>query len=46
MWFLSHAGFRKLRAETERHLMKGEKVRLLLYGDGGFNRYRMEVMVD
>jgi hypothetical protein len=40
--FLETADFRKLRAESEKHLVEGKKVRFVLYLEKGKPRYEMK----
>jgi hypothetical protein len=40
--FLETADFRKLRAESEKHLIEGKKVRFILTSEKGKPRYEMK----
>jgi len=40
--FLETADFRKLRAESEKHLIEGKKVRFILISEKGKPRYEMK----
>jgi hypothetical protein len=40
--FLESTDFRKLRAESEKHLIEGEKVKFVLYWEKGKPRYEMK----
>ena len=42
--FLETADFRNLRAESEKHLLEGRKVRFVLYLEEGPPRYDMQVI--
>ncbi|HEX9976899.1 MAG TPA: hypothetical protein VGA82_06570 [Dehalococcoidales bacterium] len=42
--FLESADFNKLRAESEKHLLEGRKVRFIVYLDRGQPRYEMQVI--
>jgi hypothetical protein len=44
--FLETADFRKLRAESERHLIEGKKVRFILTLAKGKPRYEMKYEAD
>ena len=41
--FLETTDFRKLRAESEKHLLDGKKVKFLVYREGELPRYEMQV---
>ncbi len=41
--FLENADFKRLRSESEKHLMKGERVVFLLWEEGGKPRHEMRV---
>jgi hypothetical protein len=41
--FLESADFNKLRAESEKHLVEGRKVRFIVHLDRGQPRYEMRV---
>ena len=41
--FLENADFRKLRAESERHLLKGQKVKFVVRMEGKVLKYDMQV---
>ncbi len=41
--FLETANFHKLRAESEKHLVEGKKVRFVLTPDKGRPRYEMKI---
>jgi hypothetical protein len=41
--FLETADFRKLRAESEKHLLAGKKVKFLVYREDELPRYEMQV---
>ena len=42
--FLETADFRKLRAESEKHLLEGRKVKFVLYLEQGTSKYDMQVI--
>jgi len=42
--FLETTDFRKLRAESEKHLLEGRKVRFVLYLEEGTPQYDMQVI--
>ena len=41
--FLETADFRKLRAESERHLVEGRHVKFVVYAEGGVSRYEIRI---
>ncbi len=41
--FLETADFKKLRAESERHLVEGRYVKFVVYFDGGITKYDTQV---
>ncbi len=41
--FLETADFRKLRRESEAYLLKGEKVKFILYREGNETKYRLSI---
>ena len=41
--FLETADFRKLRAESEKHLIEGKKVKFILTSEKGKPRYEMKI---
>lgn len=41
--FLETADFRKLRSESEPHLVAGQKVTFVVYPEGGSAGYRMQI---
>ena len=42
--FLESADFRKLRKESEKYLLKGQKVKFILYLEEGETKYRLVTM--
>ena len=42
--FLESADFNKLRAESEKHLLAGRKVKFLVHRERGQLKYRMEIV--
>ena len=42
--FLESADFNKLRSESERHLVEGEKVKFILHLEKGEPKYEMKIM--
>jgi hypothetical protein len=42
--FLESADFNRLRAESEKHLLAGRKVKFRLHLDRGKPKYRMEIV--
>jgi hypothetical protein len=41
--FLETADFKKLRAESERHLVEGRYVKFVVYAEGGVSKYEMRI---
>ena len=41
--FLETADFKRLRAESERHLVEGRYVKFVVYIDGGVPKYEMRI---
>jgi len=41
--FLETADFKKLRMESERHLIDGKHVKFVVYTEGGFPKYKMQI---
>ncbi len=41
--FLETADFKKLRAESERHLVEGRYVKFVVYAEGGVPKYEMRI---
>ena len=41
--FLETADFKKLRAESERHLVEGRHVKFVVYAEGGVPKYEMHI---
>jgi hypothetical protein len=41
--FLETADFKKLRAESERHLVEGRNVKFVVYAEGGVLRYEIQI---
>ena len=41
--FLETADFKKLRAESERHLVEGRHVKFVVYTEGGVPKYEMRI---
>ena len=42
--FLESADFNKLRSESEKHLIKGEKVKFVLHLEEGKPQYQMQIL--
>jgi hypothetical protein len=41
--FLETADFKKLRVESERHLVEGRYVKFVVYAEGGVPKYEMRI---
>jgi hypothetical protein len=41
--FLETADFKKLRAESERHLVEGRHVKFVVYAEGRVPKYKMQI---
>ena len=41
--FLETADFKKLRAESEKHLIEGSYVKFIVYAEGGVSKYEMRI---
>jgi len=42
--FLERVDFKQLRAESERHLMEGRRVKFVVYLDNGVPKHEMRIM--